>query len=200
MRKFESQAFYNEFKKFDLVSFIKKESNVVFEKTGDRWRCICPLPRHKEKTPSFFVYKVSSNNGADCWMFKCFGCGASGTIIDFCLRYRDYDYPSEALIYLSESLNIKESYELISKAIREARVDSNIKKKIDSEHYLASRTCYRLLKKYSSDKMVSKWVAKSYWQMNKMLKNEDFKGIEKISINASRLMERPNLVENYLKD
>lgn len=200
MKRHESLIFYNEFKKFDLVSFIKKEINVVFEESGGRWKCICPLPRHKEKTPSFFVYKTQTNRGTDCWMFKCFGCGASGTIIDFCLMFKNFAYPSEALLYLSEVLNIKQSYELISRAIKEARVDSNVKKKIDSEHYLASRICHRILRKNTNNKNVNKWIARSYWKMNKMLKEEDFKGIEKISVCASRLLENPDLVETYLRE
>ena len=142
---------------------------------------------------------MTSENGNDCWMFHCFGCGASGTIIDFCMSFKNFEYPSESLLYLSETLGIKESYELISRAIKEARVDTNIKKKIDSEHYIASRMCYRLLRKYTDDKKINKWVARSYWKMNKMLKEEDFKGIEEISTNASRLIERPSLVDNYLR-
>lgn len=40
----------------------------------NRWKCRCPL--HNEKTPSF-VYYVDQNS------FNCFGCGKSGSVIDF---------------------------------------------------------------------------------------------------------------------
>lgn len=200
MRKYEAQLFYNEFKKVDLVDFIQKESKVAFEKVGERWRCLCPMPFHKDSAPSFFVYKTKNNNGMDCWLFHCFGCGSSGTIIDFCMGVRHFDYPSDALLYLSEKLGIKASYELIAKAIKEARVDSNIKKKIDSEHYIASRMCYRLLRKNIMDEKINKWVAKSYWKMNKMLKEEDFRGIEKISIDASHLFDNPEIINSFQKE
>ena len=52
-------------------------SRVKLERQGKELVGICPLPGHSEKTPSF---KVNDKDGVLLW--KCFGCGQGGSIID----------------------------------------------------------------------------------------------------------------------
>lgn len=47
---------------------------------GDWWAC-CPF--HAEKTPSFHVFEPKGVGG----FFRCFGCGAKGTVIDFVMQH-----------------------------------------------------------------------------------------------------------------
>lgn len=184
MNRHELNYLYVEFKKINLVEFIEKEAGVSFTTSGDnRYCCLCPMPFHKDSQPSFHVFKSTSGGFGDCWVYHCFGCGSGGTIIDFCMNYLSLDYPSDAMIFLAEKLEIKETYEVVTKAIKEARIDSNLKKKIDSEHFLASKRCYQLMKKYNDDEIKS-WVFNTYKNMNEMLSKEDIKGIELVSKNA----------------
>lgn len=58
---------------------------------------LCPF--HNEKTPSFTVSPVKN-------IFKCFGCGRSGTPVSFIMEYENITYP-EALRYLAHKYNIE---------------------------------------------------------------------------------------------
>ncbi|MCR5408273.1 MAG: DNA primase [Bacteroidales bacterium] len=63
---------------------------------GSLWAC-CPF--HNEKTPSFHV--VPSRG-----IYKCFGCGKSGTAVGFLMDYEKLTY-YEALRYLAKKYNIE---------------------------------------------------------------------------------------------
>ena len=63
---------------------------------GSLWAC-CPF--HNEKTPSFHV--VPSRG-----IYKCFGCGKSGTAVGFLMEYEKLSY-TEALRYLAKKYNIE---------------------------------------------------------------------------------------------
>ena len=60
----------------DIVGLINKR--VALKKAGKDYKACCPF--HEEKTPSFTV--VPSKQ-----IFHCFGCGESGGIIDFIMKY-----------------------------------------------------------------------------------------------------------------
>jgi CHC2-type zinc finger protein/DnaB helicase-like protein len=49
------------------------------KKDGPRWKCLCPL--HQEKTPSFTITPEKN-------LFKCFGCGEGGSVIDLHSKLR----------------------------------------------------------------------------------------------------------------
>ena len=42
--------------------------------SASRYKCLCPLPGHKEKTPSFTIFADDH--------FHCYGCGEHGSVID----------------------------------------------------------------------------------------------------------------------
>ena len=50
----------------DLLSKFQKVKRVG----GDKWRCLCPLPEHQDKNPSFSISRNSSG-----WGLYCFSCG-----------------------------------------------------------------------------------------------------------------------------
>ena len=60
------------------------------------WAC-CPF--HNEKTPSFHV---EPSRG----IYKCFGCGKSGTAVGFIMEYEKLSY-TEALKYLARKYHIE---------------------------------------------------------------------------------------------
>jgi predicted P-loop ATPase/5S rRNA maturation endonuclease (ribonuclease M5) len=61
-------------------------------KSGDRWVGLCPF--HKEKTPSFGVF--SGKDGHE--RYHCFGCGASGDVLDYVMETRRVDFATAASI------------------------------------------------------------------------------------------------------
>lgn len=80
--------------RIDIVEVINKVSPL--KRTGKNFMCCCPF--HKEKTPSFSVSQQKQ-------FFKCFGCGASGNVIGFLMRYEGLSYP-EVIRKLAESIGM----------------------------------------------------------------------------------------------
>ena len=70
---------------------------VALKKRGANHIACCPF--HNEKTPSF---SVSPSKG----IFKCFGCGKSGTAVGFVMEHENLSY-TEALRYLAKKYHIE---------------------------------------------------------------------------------------------
>lgn len=67
-------------------------AGIELHPTGKNFVCICPFPGHSEKTPSCVIYP-------DQGRFHCYGCGASGDVIDFVRRLHGLSFP-DALHHL----------------------------------------------------------------------------------------------------
>ncbi|MFY9556281.1 MAG: DNA primase [Blastocatellia bacterium] len=67
---------------------------VALKKRGANYLACCPF--HSEKTPSFTVH-------AGKGLFKCFGCGAGGSIFDFVMRIEGCGFPESVRIVAEKS-------------------------------------------------------------------------------------------------
>lgn len=67
----------------DVVDVIG--SYLQLKRAGANWKGLCPF--HNEKTPSFHVNPSRQT-------FKCFGCGAGGSVFRFVMDYEHVDYPT----------------------------------------------------------------------------------------------------------
>ena len=70
---------------------------VTLKRAGATYKACCPF--HNEKTPSFVV---SPSKG----IYKCFGCGKSGTAVGFVMEHESMSYV-EALKYLAKKYNVE---------------------------------------------------------------------------------------------
>lgn len=70
---------------------------VTLKRRGANYTACCPF--HNEKTPSF---SVSPSKG----IYKCFGCGESGTAVGFVMKHENISYV-EALRYLAKKYHIE---------------------------------------------------------------------------------------------
>ncbi len=70
---------------------------VTLKRRGASYVACCPF--HNEKTPSFYVTPAKG-------IFKCFGCGKSGTAVGFVMEMEHCSYP-EALRYLAKKYHIE---------------------------------------------------------------------------------------------
>ncbi len=70
---------------------------VTLKRAGATYKACCPF--HNEKTPSFVV---SPSKG----IYKCFGCGKSGTAVGFVMEHERMTYV-EALRYLAKKYNVE---------------------------------------------------------------------------------------------
>ncbi len=88
-----------------VVEEIKSRCNIVdvigqyvtLKRAGSNYKGLCPF--HGEKTPSFVVSEAKQ-------IFTCFGCGASGDVIEFIKRYHNLDF-SEAIEKLAGQYGIE---------------------------------------------------------------------------------------------
>jgi DNA primase len=88
----------------DVVTRVKEAADIVqvigehvdLKKSGSRWLGLCPF--HGEKTPSFSVTPSQQ-------FFHCFGCGESGDVISFVMKYQNVDFP-EALQILGSKFGV----------------------------------------------------------------------------------------------
>jgi len=79
----------------EIISLI--EQFIKLKRTGSTAVGLCPF--HQEKTPSF---NVSNDKG----IYKCFGCGKSGDVIQFIMEHQNKSY-YEAIKFLAEKYNIE---------------------------------------------------------------------------------------------
>lgn len=94
------------------IEDIKNQVNIVdvvgrtvqLKRAGSNYKGVCPF--HNEKTPSFVVSEQKQ-------IFTCFGCGASGDVIEYVKRFYNLDF-SEAVEKLAGEYGItleKKSYD-----------------------------------------------------------------------------------------
>ena len=90
-----SEDIINEvFAENDIVDYVSKY--VKLKRSGRDYSGLCPF--HGEKTPSFHVSR-------DKQLFHCFGCGASGNLVQFAMRMEGLDF-IEALKLLADRAGI----------------------------------------------------------------------------------------------
>lgn len=89
----------------ELVEEVRAKNDIVdvisgylkMQKKGsNHWAC-CPF--HNEKTPSFSVSGSKQ-------MFHCFGCGVSGNVYTFVMKYENYSFP-EAVKMLADRVGVQ---------------------------------------------------------------------------------------------
>lgn len=89
----------------DVVNEVFSENDIVdyasryvrLKKVGNDYSGLCPF--HKEKSPSFHVSREKQ-------LFHCFGCGASGNLVQFVMRAEGLDFV-EALKLLAQRAGIE---------------------------------------------------------------------------------------------
>ncbi len=88
----------------DKVEAIKEAHDIVdtignyieVKSSGTSYKALCPF--HNEKTPSFMINR-------DKQIYKCFGCGEGGDVLQFVMKMENLDF-IEALKLLGEKANI----------------------------------------------------------------------------------------------
>lgn len=89
----------------EIIEEVRSRSDIVdvvsgylnLQKKRNRYWACCPF--HNEDTPSFSV-------SPDNQMFHCFGCGVSGNVYTFLMKYENYSFP-EAVKVLAQRCGVK---------------------------------------------------------------------------------------------
>ncbi len=89
----------------EIIEEVRTKNNIVdvvsgyvrIQKKGSSYFGLCPF--HNEKSPSFSVNEPRQ-------IFHCFGCGASGNVFTFLMKYENMSFP-EAVQTLAERAGVK---------------------------------------------------------------------------------------------
>jgi len=162
----------------DFGQFLEGELGIDIDwsLTFESGMCICPL--HGDTDPSFSISKVDG-----VWLFHCFGCQKSGTIIEFFMEHYQIPDVKVAMEVICEKFEIEESLESISEsfAATESGGRFDIKRRTLSSHTTAANRCRIALR---SNPENIKWVAEMYKEMNKSLLENDFTRLEEMNEEA----------------
>lgn len=127
----------------DIVDYVSKY--VRLKKSGRDYSGLCPF--HKEKSPSFHV-------SSEKQLFHCFGCGASGNLVQFVMRTEGLDFV-ESLKLLADRAGIQ-----LPEDNGYTNSDSHIlKKKIYEMNKLSARFFYENLTKHPEGKTALSYFA-----------------------------------------
>ena len=134
---------------------------VTLKKRGANYVGLCPF--HNEKTPSF---SVSPSKG----IYKCFGCGKAGNVVNFVIEHEHYSYP-EALRYVARRYGIE---------VEEEEVTPEMQQELDERESMFALNGF--VTKYFRENLVTKEEGKSVGLT--YLKERDFRDdtIEKFEV------------------
>lgn len=162
-------------RRVDLLEYIETNLGMSVRHNGDEsGSCLCPF--HGDSQPSF---RISKAEGEEVWLYYCFGCGATGTIIDFFQRYYQLSNPYDAVKKICSDFQLDIAQEDLDDIPAKK---TNLKKQMECSHIVACHQCRQLLRQdYEKH---SKWVAQTYKDMNAALEEESVEKIEAIVGNA----------------
>ncbi|WP_456399702.1 DNA primase [Persephonella sp.] len=129
----------------DTIEEVRRTANVYdviseylnLEKTGSNYKALCPF--HSEKTPSFIVSPQKN-------LYKCFGCGKSGTALSFLMDYEGLSF-SDAIIKLANKYNIPVKF---------------TKSEIDTEHLKDLYTVSEKIVKFYKNQLMNSLKGKKF--------------------------------------
>jgi len=185
--------------KNDIVSVVS--GYVKLQKKGsNHWGC-CPF--HNEKTPSFSVSEPKQ-------MYHCFGCGVSGNVYTFVMKYENFSFP-EAVKHLADRAGVKlpeveETEAMKKKAGKRARL-LEINKEAAKYFYYQLRTPYGeigqkyLKKRELSDDTIHKfglgYAGKNGAYLVEYLRGKGFEDSEIKEAGLANHSERAGLVSQF---
>lgn len=133
-------------KRTDIVEYIGK--SLKLKRSGNNYFACCPF--HKEKSASFSINSVNQ-------FFHCFGCGESGDVVTFVMKYNGLDFidavkllAHNAGVYIPENDKKISKAEIIKQKEHKATLNDTINKVVQfyqknlttssiASHYLQNR-------------------------------------------------------------
>lgn len=164
-------------KNVNMADFLETEvgADLIWREVGVSAACVCPMPHHKERKPSFCIRYVEEDN---LWIYQCWGCGSKGTILDFCIDYYGFQTLAEAVDFLCKKFDFKNIGEMAIESLKNVKKKINVQKKLNCQNIVISNRCRLLLRKdYDKHKG---FVSNTYKQLNDALDAEDIDKIEEL--------------------
>lgn len=167
----------------EIVQQVKEQNDIIdvleeyltFKKNGDNYLALCPF--HSEKTPSFVVSRKKQ-------IFKCFGCGESGNVISFVMKYKNLKFV-ESIEFLAKRIginivsnkinyNLDKYYQILTDSAKyfyvNLKQNSNVKKYL-TDRGLSSTTISRFGLGYSINSFqgLSKYLINKGYEVKDLL-------------------------------
>jgi DNA primase len=163
-------------KEHSLISYVKSVGIEVHERSGRNF-IICPF--HNDNDPSMVV-----SDSGKCESFYCFGCKASGSIIDFYAKYNNISI-GQAIHQLSQGMNFSFDLSSIVSELN-SKEEKDESKEVSFINAMISSHCRDYLSK----------IKNKY--SNNVLKKE-FDGIENIyrNIDLAIIENDIDILKNY---
>jgi DNA primase len=190
MNTYEFKEYCQEIRKAHKITDYAKSAGLALKNKGGRWWLLCPF--HGERTPSLTI-----NDGSDgSEFFHCFGCGKSGSIIDFYAHYENID-PKVAIMRLGSGIDIEFDVERLFREF-EKDIDKTDAEKIAQSNLSISKTCFNYLREIKS--IVSEDIYKAEFEnINKFYEKLD-KHIKGVNIEAVYNIEKEICFGDFIID
>ena len=176
--------------KIDLADVLERDYGIALFPSGGEgeYSGHCPHPDHRDSSPSF---SLSNSKG----LFHCFGCGFSGTLLQFLMKVEGFTF-REALLRLSElsgmALEVEGDEDGVSRPLREISrlldefldedVESDLPAGVSEDQFF--RTLANRLRDFENatggDAKETAWVDTIYEKADRMSEKEDMKGLARL--------------------
>lgn len=172
----------------DLVDIMENEYGLELQNASDnKYKTLCPMPSHRERTPSFFVY-----TGESIDTFHCYGCQSHGNALTFFQRVEGMSF-GEALSKLAVMTGYADVSEedLLKRTVRHASqaIDEYLSRGDGSGlpgnlndlefHTMLSKKLKKIERSYNTEK-VTAWVDKIYRTIDDLMAANDQKSINRV--------------------
>jgi DNA primase len=158
----------------DIVQVLEEEYNLAFDGPSNKgwWQTNCPLPGHRDSTPSFGV-------NPELGLFKCFGCQETGNLIHFVRKVEGLPF-NDAVVKLASIAGIDmhnsnvstyralRDIEMTVKNFLESQSDSKLPAGLSTGDFLLAlaERMREYERKVSYDKEELNWVESIYQQID----------------------------------
>ena len=181
----------------DLPAFIEREvgTRLSWSPDGRKCKCVCPFPSHSDSNPSFSIMKHD-----DGWGYKCFGCGATGTVVEFFRQYYGIPDTASAIQAICEKFEFEDELQLISEAVETFSEGENDAERTSSAHVMAANQCRLLLRVSRGDPDTWRWVTKAYRALNEAVAARDHLMVSMIYNRACELFDQAAMTQQTTQE
>lgn len=182
----------------DILQIMEDEYDLSFEEPTSKgwWHTNCPLPGHRDSTPSFGV-------NPEMKVFKCFGCQEKGNLIHFVRKVEGIPFnDAVAKLALLAGVDTNNSNLSAYRALRD--IDATVKAYLNSQNMsklpagLSSIEFLRVLaermrqyeKKVNFDAVETEWVDSLYKIIDEKDLREDQVGISNLWCSLAKEMKQ----------
>lgn len=144
-------------------------------RSGNRWRCKCPLPGHDDHDPSCYIRTLP--DGTE--LFKCFGCNGGGNIISLIAAMEN-----EGKGYVVKKISLQVGLKLTDKFVASVRLEP-LGQEVDEifcdeqeKTACIAEMVSHFMQAHPTDDVVNK-VSRMYQMLDNMTRLGDMEGIER---------------------